>query len=144
MRVSHFGRVVLATLTHHLPLFSFPAFPDSLPLNPQTVITPPPQTSTLLAFVISDSSDRDEHTGIQRLKGGSNFYAWKQSVKNKLVSYNYWNITSGATPRPTFSEPELVTTTMEAQRTWDIWSYDAMCLICKTLSPEVSPPFRHR
>ncbi|KAL0635415.1 hypothetical protein Q9L58_005623 [Maublancomyces gigas] len=87
---------------------------------------------------MSDFSDRDEKTGIQHLKGDSNFYVWKHSVKNKLVSYNYWNITSGATPRPTYPSSESMTSILEGQRVWDIWSCKAMCIICNILSPEVS------
>lgn len=72
------------------------------------------------------------------MKGDSNFYVWKQSVKNKLVRENLWNITSGATPRHTFSESEPFMTILEKQKAWDSWSLSAMSLICKTLSPEVS------
>lgn len=90
---------------------------------------------------MSDSSESENDTGIERLKGDSNFYVWKAFVKNKLVSYNYWNITSGATPRPDFHESEPSATTMEAQMVWEIWSANAICYICNLLSPEINHSF---
>lgn len=85
---------------------------------------------------MSDSSEDYFDPGIQRLKGDSNFYVWKGSVKTQRTIFNYWDITSGATPRPTFLESEA-SMTMHAQRAWDLCSVRAMCLISNLLSPKI-------
>lgn len=86
---------------------------------------------------MSIASDRDEATGIQLLQGDSNFYGWKEAVKNHLKRHDLWEITSGATPRPPGPESDAATAT-EAQKSWDGGSLIAKCVIRNLLSQEVS------
>lgn len=70
----------------------------------------------------------NDDTEIQTLHGEDNFYIWKATVKLHLVSLDLWNITSGATPRPSTSSPAA----------WDDASLLARYFLARHMSAEVN------
>lgn len=84
---------------------------------------------------MSDTSS-DDQSGIPRLNGASNFYAWKVMVQIHLVSLDVWNITSGAIPRPSGPTPDASTLT-SAQNAWDQLSFLARCFLDRHMSAKI-------
>lgn len=86
---------------------------------------------------MSDTSNDDDNSGIQPLRGENNFYTWKAIVTLHLMSLDLWKITCGVTPRPTVPESAAQAPT-PAQEAWDQASLLARYFLGRHISKRVN------